>query len=171
MDDTLQKILKTSVPGLLQAESVTVAEESEDSSHRNLIPPNVFNVSTLFQPTLAFIDRAAVIIPPGFAEESRAFSSVLEDFVVRIFLPQLDERVTASFQQAVSGYDAYQVDRKLASTVTKPPLKSSVRVMGLIHNLCVMLLTTPFHRENYSRLIVGVIVQYYQQCSARFKGE
>ncbi len=42
--------------------------------------------------------------------------------------------------------------------------------MALIHSLCVMLRTTPFHRENYSRLIVGVIVQYYQQCSSRFKG-
>jgi hypothetical protein len=65
----------------------------------------------------------------------------------------------------------------------KPPLKvsnfrlfvadwqSSVRVMTLIHSLCVMLQTTPFHRENYSRLIIGVIVQYYQQCSARFRGK
>jgi len=43
--------------------------------------------------------------------------------------------------------------------------------MALIHSLCAMLQTTPFHRENYSRLVVGVIVQYYQQCSARFKGE
>jgi SPX domain protein involved in polyphosphate accumulation len=43
--------------------------------------------------------------------------------------------------------------------------------MTLIHSLCVMLQTTPFHKENYSRLIIGVIVQYYQQCSARFKGE
>jgi exocyst complex component 4 len=71
----------------------------------------------------------------------------------------------------------------MANDVAKPPLKvrlafpvranvqSSVRVMALIHSLCVMLQTTPFHRENYSRLIVGVIVQYYQQCSARFKGE
>jgi hypothetical protein len=72
------------------------------------------------------------------------------------------------------------------SEIGKPPLKvkfvssatghtdglqSSVRVMALIHSLCMMLQTTPFHRENYSRLVVGVIVQYYQQCSARFKGQ
>jgi exocyst complex component 4 len=42
--------------------------------------------------------------------------------------------------------------------------------MALIHSLCQMLETAPFHRENYSRLVVGVIVQYYQQCSTRFKG-
>lgn len=59
----------------------------------------------------------------------------------------------------------------MSNDVEKPPLKSSARVMALIHNLCFMLQTTPFHRENYSRLIVGVIVQYYQTCSARFKGK
>lgn len=32
-----------------------------------------------------------------------------------------------------------------------------------------MLRTTPFHRENYSRLIVGVIIQFYQRCSQRFQ--
>lgn len=31
-----------------------------------------------------------------------------------------------------------------------------------------MLRTTPFHRENYSRLILGVIIQFYQRCSDRF---
>lgn len=149
----------------------TATEDRFTVKHRNLIPPNAFNVSTLFQPTLAFIERAERIIPPGFQDEIGSFSTVLEDFVVKVFLPQLDERVTASFQQAVSGYDAFQIDRRLASEIVKPPLKSSSRVMSLIHHLCVMLQTTPFHRENYSRLIVGVIVQYYQQCSARFKGE
>lgn len=153
----------------MQGDSST--EHRFSAKHRNLIAPNAFNVSTLFQPTLAFIDRAERIIPPGFQEEIGSFSTVLEDFVVKVFLPQLDERVTASFHQAVSGYDAYQIDRRLATEIVKPPLKSSSRVMSLIHHLCVMLQTTPFHRENYSRLIVGVIVQYYQQCSARFKGE
>ena len=43
-------------------------------------------------------------------------------------------------------------------------------MLDLIHSLCAMLETTPFHRENYSRLIVGVIVQFYQQCSTQFKG-
>lgn len=31
-----------------------------------------------------------------------------------------------------------------------------------------MLRTTPFHRENYSRLILGVVIQFYQRCSDRF---
>ncbi|ORY27686.1 Sec8 exocyst complex component-specific domain-domain-containing protein [Naematelia encephala] len=180
VDDSLQHALKSSVPGLVGMQAVGDSGQSvlngrlantEDTvaKHRTLIPPNAFNVTTLFQPTLSFIERAVSIVPPGFEDETEAFGSVLEDFVVKVFLPQLDERVTASFQQAVSGYDAYQVDRRLTESVVKPPLKSSVRVMALIHSLCLMLETTPFHRENYSRLIIGVIVQYYQQCSTRFK--
>lgn len=156
----------------MQGEAANTDERySTSGKHRNLIPPNAFNVSTLFQPSVAFIERVEHIIPPGFVEEIGEFSTVLEDFVVKVFLPQLDERVTASFQQAVSGYDAFMIDRRLAQEISRPPLKSSARVMSLIHHLCVMLQTTPFHRENYSRLIVGVIVQYYQQCSTRFKGE
>lgn len=34
-----------------------------------------------------------------------------------------------------------------------------------------MLRSTPFHRENYSHLIVGVIHQFYQRCNDRFKGQ
>jgi len=120
VDEALQKSLKSSVPGLVHLQSADTGANSQQSilpgytsgsddrfssttKHRTLIPPNAFNVSTLFQPTLAFIERATSIVPPGFEEETGTFSSVLEDFVVKVFLPQLDEKVTASFQQAVSG--------------------------------------------------------------------
>jgi exocyst complex component 4 len=153
IDEALQRSLKSSVPGLVHMQSVDggstqqsilqgVTSGSDNrftstSKHRLLIPPNAFNVSTLFQPTLAFVQRASSIAPPGLEDETGAFSSVLEDFVVKVFLPQLDERVTASFQQAVSGvsttrvvcdrtddvgYDAYQLDRAMPFT-ERPPLK------------------------------------------------
>jgi exocyst complex component 4 len=41
--------------------------------------------------------------------------------------------------------------------------------MALINSLCAMLRTTPFHRESYSRLILGVIIQFYQRCSDKFQ--
>lgn len=40
--------------------------------------------------------------------------------------------------------------------------------MALINSLCAMLRTTPFHRESYSRLILSVVIQFYQRCSDRF---
>lgn len=153
-DEALQKSLRASVPGLIHLQAADGPNQSsilqgklagaEDrysatAQHRALIPPNPFNVSTLFQPTLAFIERATSIVPPGFEDETSAFGSVLEDFVVKVFLPQLDDKVTASFQQAVSGeyawttiygadiqgYDAYQLDRTMPGT-DKPPIKVSV---------------------------------------------
>lgn len=41
--------------------------------------------------------------------------------------------------------------------------------MALINSLCAMLVITPFHQENYSRLILGVIIQFYQRCSDRYQ--
>lgn len=40
--------------------------------------------------------------------------------------------------------------------------------MDLISHLSEMLRSTPFHREAYSRLIITVIIQYYQRSSERF---
>jgi len=128
VDEALQKSLKSSVPGLVHMQSADTGANAQQSilpgytsgsddrfssaiKHRTLIPPNAFNVSTLFQPTLAFVERATSIVPPGFEEETGTFASVLEDFVVKVFLPQLDEKVTASFKQAVSGKLALRRDR------------------------------------------------------------
>lgn len=169
------------MPGLINlqaSESINVISGSSSGEdrystsgkYRTLIPANPFNVTVLFEPTLAFIDRVSHIVPPGFEEEVPQFGSGLEDFVKSVFLPQLDEKVTASFQHAVSGSDAFQLDHRPIIGLEKPPLKSSVRVMALIQSLCIMLQETPFHRENYSRLVVGVVVQYYQQLHSRFKG-
>ena len=47
--------------------------------------------------------------------------------------------------------------------------KASTHLMALINSLCVMLRSSPFHRENYSRLILGVVIQFYQRCSDRFQ--
>lgn len=43
--------------------------------------------------------------------------------------------------------------------------------MAIVNSLCHMLMTTPFQRENYSRLIIGIVVQYYQKSNAQYKGE
>lgn len=41
--------------------------------------------------------------------------------------------------------------------------------MALINSLCAMYRATPFHQENYSRLILSVIIQFYQRCSDHFQ--
>lgn len=132
VDEALKQSLRASVPGLinLQSGDVNVLSgglASDDrvtaaGGYRTLTPANLFNVTILFQPTLAFISRAVAIVPPGFEDDMSQFGTVLEEFVVDAFIPQLKEKVTASFQQAVSGYDAFQLDRR-PSLGDKPPLK------------------------------------------------
>lgn len=70
--------------------------------HRLLVRPDAFHVSTLFQPTLAFLDRVAEVLPSGL-EAARASSTVLDEFVLRVYLPQLEEKVSFLFHQALSG--------------------------------------------------------------------
>lgn len=50
-------------------------------------------------------------------------------------------------------------------------IQSGTQTMALVNSLCYMLATTPFQRENYSRLIIGIIVQYYQKSNSHYKGE
>ena len=70
--------------------------------HKLLIKPDTFNVTVLFQPTLAFLDRIVDVLPMGL-ESAKASSTVLEDFVLKVYLPQLEEKVLDLFHSTVSG--------------------------------------------------------------------
>lgn len=69
----------------------------------------------------------------------------------------------------VTGPEAFQADPASSRLSPEPLVKASTQLMALINSLCAMLRTTPFHGENYSRLILGVIIQFYQRCSDRFQ--
>ncbi|CAO1630595.1 unnamed protein product [Sympodiomycopsis kandeliae] len=139
-------------------------------SHRLLVKPDAFNISVLFQPALAFVDRVRVIMPSEAAgETSKGFSAFLDEFVRDVFLPQLEDKVQTLFQSAVGGADAFSEDPSSRGVSEKPIVKSAANVVVLIDSLYSMLRTTPFHRESYSRLIIQTIVQYYAKCHERYK--
>ncbi|KAI0673359.1 Sec8 exocyst complex component-specific domain-containing protein [Trametes maxima] len=177
-EEELTRVLKDTVPGLVQgsenALQATLAAVGTDDRlmgtgqhHRTLVHPNAFHVSVLFQPTLAFLDRISDVLPAGL-EAARASSAVLDEFVLKVYLPQLEDKVSALFHQTVTSPDAFEPDPASCALSPKPLVKASVQLMALINSLCVMLRTTPFHRENYSRLILTVIGKFYQRCSDRF---
>jgi len=113
-EDELNRVLKDTVPGLVQGSSdltvqaalSTVGTDERllgmDQHHRLLTKPDAFHVSVLFQPTLAFLDHVARVLPSGF-ESARAFSAVLDEFVLKVYLPQLEDKVSMLFHQAVAG--------------------------------------------------------------------
>lgn len=113
-EDELTRALKDSVPGLVQGSSESAVQATLSAvgtddrllttgqHHRLLVHPDAFHVSILFQPTLAFMDRIAEVLPAG-EETSRAASIVLDDFVLKVYLPQLEEKVSLLFHQTVTG--------------------------------------------------------------------
>lgn len=90
--------------------STGVAEQQVRGVHRLLVKPDAFNVSIMFAPTLAFLERMKEVLPRiGLGgEDERGFGSLLEDFVLNTYLPQLKEKVTALFLQAMSATDSFQ---------------------------------------------------------------
>ncbi|CDZ98314.1 Exocyst complex subunit Sec8 [Phaffia rhodozyma] len=106
-EDELQRALQSSVPGLvnLNDPSAVVNVNASTSAgpsgtlrgagayddvlsgstavHRLLVPPDVNNVSVLFQPTLVFLGRAAGIIPVPLQDETLG----LDEFVRKAYDP------------------------------------------------------------------------------------
>lgn len=68
-----------------------------------------------------------------------------------------------------TGPDAFFPDPGWKRLSNRPLVKAATELLALVNSLCAMQQTTPFHRDNYSRLILGVIIQFYQRCSDRFR--
>lgn len=112
-EDELTRVLRDTMPGLVQnsadsavqATLLTVGTDDRllgtGQHHRLLIKPDAFHVSVLFQPTLTFLNRVTEILPDGM-ESARSASGVLDDFVLKVYLPQLEERISELFHQAVT---------------------------------------------------------------------
>jgi len=102
------------MPGLVQLSSeqavqVTLSGVGTDDRilgagqrHRSLVRPNAFHVSIIFLPTFAFLDRVAEILPAG-VDIANASSNILDEFVLKVYLPQLDEKVSTLFHQTITG--------------------------------------------------------------------
>jgi hypothetical protein len=53
---------------------------------------------------------------------------------------------------------------------TNSKVQSLRAVVALIECLGSLLQSTSFHQEKYGRLMISIVVQYYQKCHERFKG-
>jgi exocyst complex component 4 len=106
--------LKDTVPGLVSgattdpAQQTTLALAIDERfasavQHRLIVPPDAFHVPVVFHPTLAFLERTMEILPSGLAEKIRASSGFLDEFVLKIYLPLLEEKVQGLFLKAVTG--------------------------------------------------------------------
>jgi len=112
-EDNLTRVLKDTMPGLAPnaagdtSQTIVTSATDErllgvDQQHRLLIRPDASHVTVLFQPTLSFLQRVSETLPTGI-ESPQTASAVLDQFVLSVYLPRLEEKVSDLFHEAVTG--------------------------------------------------------------------
>ncbi len=127
--EALEQILRASVPGLVSKswrrsgvnpnnESLTT--DGPVAGHKLLIEPNVFNISLLLPPSLSFLQRLKDIVPLDSNIAISTLTSFLDDFLVNVFHPQLEETVAELCAHSLMEVDAFQQDPQWSQHAMRP---------------------------------------------------
>lgn len=188
--EALDSIIQTAVPGLtsttrksqaLGKKTSLVGKESRKStagggldgrnpsgSYKSLVEPSVFNMSLLLPPTLVFIQRLKAIVPPGSDLAASALTSFLDNFLVNVFQPQLDETLGKLSDSVLGEVDSFQQDSDWRLVARRPVFKGTTAFFTVITAFCRMLGTIP-HDQALSALVISQMQRYYERCLAWFK--
>ncbi|KAL8671306.1 MAG: hypothetical protein Q9168_004190 [Polycauliona sp. 1 TL-2023] len=174
--DDLDKMLQHSVPGLVsktqrrsgpQHDRVAVSKGGP-ATHTLLAESSVFNIALLLPPSLSFLQRLKEIVPPDSDIAISTLTSFLDDFLVNVFLPQLEETVTELCAETYMETDAFQADPQWQQQATRPILKSTSDFLKLIKTFCRLLDSLP-EDPSFTQPILGQIVAYYDRCCGWFR--
>ena len=129
----LDQILQASVPGLVsknqRQSGVThkvmdgIATDGPAVGHKLLIDPNVFNVGSLLPPSLSFLQRLRDIVPHDSDIAMSTLTSFLDEFIVNVFHPQLEDTVTELCTQSFVELEAFQQYSQWSQHAQKPIFK------------------------------------------------
>lgn len=172
----LDEILQSSVPGLVsKTRQKSNTNENSDSKqgnsgtgHKILIEPSVFNMSILLPPSLSFIQRLKEIVPVDSDIAMSTLTSFLDDFMVNVFLPQLDETVTDLCMLSYIAPDSFTEDPKWLAVSPRPVFKGTVKFMSIIREFSKMLSSIP-HDQAFTQLLITQIVNYYDKCCGWYR--
>ncbi|KAJ5518307.1 hypothetical protein N7453_000729 [Penicillium expansum] len=157
--DELDEILKSSVPGLVSKSRQKAATNDTTQSnkgnsgtgHKILLDPSVFNMGILLPPSLSFIQRLKDIVPVDADISMGTLTSFLDDFMVNVFLPQLDETKTP-----------------IGPSLPRPIFKGTIKFMSIVREFSKMLSSIP-HDQAFTQLLIDQIVTYYDKCCGWYK--
>lgn len=137
-------------------------------AHKSLVEPSVFNMSLLLPPTLGFLQRLKSIVPPGSDLVTSTLTSFLDNFLVNVFLPQLDETLGKLSDSVFEESDSFQEDPQWTNVARRPVFKGTSAFFSLITAFCKMLDTIP-HDQALSSLIITQMLRYYDRCCNWYK--
>jgi exocyst complex component 4 len=129
--EELDEILRSSVPGLVSksgqktaaGETLQSSKDHSGTGHKLLIKPSVFNIGLLLPPSLSFISRLKDIVPADSDIVMSTLTSFLDDFLINVFQPQLDEAITDLCTLTFISSDAFAEDPNWVSVSPKPIFK------------------------------------------------
>ncbi|KAK1760491.1 putative exocyst complex component sec8 [Echria macrotheca] len=191
--DALDGIIRASVPGLTsgsrkgldkkgslivpRSEPVTARKsavsgygsmQQNSGTYKSLVEPSVFNMSLLLPPTLVFLQRLKNIVPPGSDLATSTLTSFLDNFLVNVFQPQLDETLGKLSDSVFGEADAFQQDSEWSRVARRPIFKGTTAFHTVVTAFCRMLGTIP-HDQALSSLIITQMMRYYDRCFSWFK--
>ncbi|KAJ4366950.1 exocyst subunit [Neocucurbitaria cava] len=169
--EDLEYILRSSVPGLVSdskrpddiSASTSTNLDGSATGHKLLVAPSVFNMGILLPPSLDFLNRLKEVVPPGSDIVMSTLTSFLDDFLVNVFHPQLDETLIELCAQTFIELDSFNEDPQWAIRSKKPIFKGTAQFFTLITAFCKMLDNLP-HDQAFSQLIVSQMNTYAQKC-------
>ncbi|KAI1867899.1 uncharacterized protein JN550_006706 [Neoarthrinium moseri] len=137
-------------------------------SYKSLVEPSVFNMSLLLPPTLVFLQRLKVIVPPGSDLAASTLTSFLDNFLVNVFQPQLDETLAKLSDNIFAEVDTFQQDPDWNLVSKRAIFKGTTQFFTVVTAFCRMLGTLP-HDQALSSLIISQMNRYYERCFAWYK--
>ncbi|EON96683.1 putative sec8 exocyst complex component specific domain-containing protein [Phaeoacremonium minimum UCRPA7] len=140
----------------------------KDGTYKSLVEPSVFNMSLLLPPTLVFLQRLKSIVPPGSDLATSTLTSFLDNFLVNVFQPQLDETLGKLSDTVFGEADAFQQDSDWVHVARKPIFKGTTSFFAVVAAFCRMLGTIP-HDQALSALIITQMMRYYDRCFGWYK--
>ncbi|KAM3429369.1 hypothetical protein NHJ13734_008194 [Beauveria thailandica] len=137
-------------------------------THKPLVEPSVFNMSLLLPPTLLFLQRLRTIVPPGSDLATSTLTTFLDNFLVNVFQPQLDETLTKLSDSILAEMDSFAQDANWGQHSKLPIFKGTTSFFQIVTAFCRMLGTIP-PDQALSSLLVTQMMRYYERCFDWYK--
>ncbi|KAK5993468.1 putative exocyst complex component sec8 [Cladobotryum mycophilum] len=142
--------------------------QTSTGSYRSLVEPSVFNMSLLLPPTLLFLQRLRNIVPPGSDLATSTLTTFLDNFLVNVFQPQLDETLGKLSDTVFGEADSFLQDSTWNQFSPRPVFKGATAFFQVVTSFCRMLGTIP-PDQALSSLIVTQMMRYYDRCFSWYK--
>ncbi|KAH7363107.1 Sec8 exocyst complex component-specific domain-containing protein [Plectosphaerella cucumerina] len=160
---------RATLDGSFARKSAAAAYEAKSAgAHKSLVEPSVFNMSLLLPPTLVFLQRLRSIVPPGSDLATSTLTSFLDNFLVNVFQPQLDETLAKLSDTIFGETDTFAEDQSWELVARKPIFKGTTAFFTVITAFCKMLTTIP-PDQALSSLIITQMMRFYDRCFGWYK--